>query len=285
MSLLRLLRTAGVTVTHEFRVDEVLTDAAGSVTATLSRLDGTVVAGPTTAGHPSTGTYTYPAPGQSQVDSLTLDWAGTFAGSAVTVRDYVEIVGGFLFDLAEARTAHDLDVVRFPAAVLASARIWVEQEAERICRQAFVPRFARESHNGTGNPQLGVQWPLIRKIRAVTVGGTAMSAPDVALLGYADHGVITRPGGAGWPAGTRNIIVEYEHGMDLPPEEVRQAGILRLRSALGQNTAGVPDRALSFSVADGGVYRLSTAAKQKTGFPDVDGVYERYTRQPRAVFA
>jgi hypothetical protein len=107
----------------------------------------------------------------------------------------------------------------------------------------------------------------------------------VAAVGITDYGVLRRPFGALWPAGLNNIIVEYDHGLDYPPEEIRQAGILRLRSLIGQTTSSVPDRATSYSVGDGGTYRLSTPSKQKTGIPDVDGPYERYTRLPRAVFA
>src|SRR5215207_8266692 len=98
MSLVRVLRTAKQTLTHIFSVDEAATDLAGACTVTLKRLDGTVVE-TTTAAHPGVGTYTYSPPAQANLDMLTLDWSGTLAGAAITIRDYVEIVGGFLFSL------------------------------------------------------------------------------------------------------------------------------------------------------------------------------------------
>jgi hypothetical protein len=288
MSLVRLLKTAQVTLTHEFRVDETLTDAAGAVTAVVKRLDGTTVAGsPFTAAHPGLGTYTFALPGQANLDSLTVDWTGSIGGAAVTVRDYVEVCGGFLFGLAEARAAHSglSSTATYPSSMLAAKRIEVEQECEAICRQAFVPRFARETLSGLGTARLGTPRSMLRTVRAVTVDGVAWAAPDVAAVGVSDHGVLTRPAGALWPAGFGNIVVELEHGWDFPPEEIRQAGMLRLRSRLAQTRSGVPDRALSFSAADGGTYRLSTPSRQRTGIPDVDGPYERYTRAQRSVFA
>jgi hypothetical protein len=295
MSLVRILRTVAVTVTHTFTVDETPTDAAGTVTATLKRLDGTVV-NTAAAGHPGPpGVYTYAVPPQASLDWLTLDWSGTLGGSSIlSVQDRVEIVGGFLFGAGEARAAHRQTFANhttWPTVGLATKAVLVEEECEGICRQAFVPRFARAVLSGTGSDRLTIpQVPpykptMLRSLRAVIVGGVAWSAPDVAAVGLSDSGVLTRPGGAAWPAGQRNIVIEYEHGWDLPPEEIRDAGILRLRSRLTSTSSGIPDRASSFTVVDGGVYRLSTPDRQRTGIPDVDAAYARYTRPRRAVFA
>jgi hypothetical protein len=285
MSLVRVIRTAQVTLTHEFRVDEVLTDAAGTVTATLKRLDGTTV-NAASASHPGLGTYTYVLPGQTLLDSLTLDWTCTLAGAAISVRDYVEIVGDHLFGLAEGRAAHPglASLTTYPPAFLAGKRIGVEQECEDICGRAFVPRFARVALSGRGTDRLVAPNSEIRAVRAVTVDGVAWSAPAVAAVGFSAAGVLRRPGGAIWPVGFGNVVVEYEHGWDFPPQGIRDAAILRLRSK-ATTTTGVPDRAISYTVAEGGVYRLSTPGKKRTGIPDVDGPYERYTRAKPAVFA
>jgi hypothetical protein len=294
VSLVRVLRTASVTLTHTFTVDEAPTDATGNVTATLKRLDGTLV-NTATASHPGqAGVYTYTLPPQALLDILTLDWSCTLGGSSIlSVRDQVEIVGGFLFSPAEARAAHKqlLDNhSTWPTVGLATKAVLVEQECERICRQAFVPRFARAALSGTNSPMVGIPqtFPhtMLRTLRAVSVDGVAWAAPDVAAVGLSDTGVLTRPGGAIWPAGFRNIVVEYEHGWDLPPDEgIRDAAILRLRSRLTAASSGIPDRAQSFSVADGGVYRLSTPGPDRTGIPDVDAVYARWTRQRRTAIA
>lgn len=283
MSLVRVLRTAQVTLTHVFYVDETPTDASGGVTATLKRLDGTVV-NTAAAGHPATGTYTYTVPGQAQVDSLTVDWEGTVAGAAVSVRDYVEIVGGFLFGLAEARAAPPpLDAVKYPSQTLATKRILVEQECERICRTAFVPRFMRVAIPGTGRSELLTPHADLRALRAVRSDGTALTAPEVAAIGVSSSGILVRPGGNVWPWAdaivgslTPNVVLEYEHGLNQPPEEVRDAAIVRLRSRLTSTDTGVPYNAISFTAAEGGTYRLSTPSRERTGIPDVDAVYGRY---------
>ena len=281
--LIRVLKTSKVTLSHTFTVDEMLTDAAGAVTVTVKRLDGTD-AGSGTASHDSLGTYSFALTPAAVLDTWTVDWSGSVGGATVIARDVVEICGDFLFGLSEARTELSIPAT-VSTANLARRRIEVEQEAENICQVGFVPRFERRTFNGSGTDMLGTHRRYVRAVRAVSVAGVPWAAPDVAAVGVSDHGVLTRPSALIWPLGVSNIIVEYEYGMDMPPEEVRTAGKVRLRSVLGRAKSGVPDRALSFSVADGGVYRLSTPSRQRTGIPDVDGVYERYFRPPRAVFA
>lgn len=275
MTLVRVLRTAQVVVSHTFQVDETPTDATGSVTYTVNRLDGTVVASGT-AGHPGPpGVYQATVPAQASVDVLTLSWTGTVGGAAVTATDTVEVVGGFLFGLAEARAMPPaLDATRYPTATLARKRIAVEQEAEEICGQAFVPRFARAVVDGTGASSVRLPHVGVRALRAVSVSGSVVSLSG---LYFTASGVLS---GRSWTYGSRNVVVEYEHGWDQPPEDLKDAAMLRLRSRLSMGDSGVPQRALSFSVADGGVYRLSTPSAKRTGIPDVDGVYERYSIDP-----
>lgn len=297
MSLVRILVTTEVTLTHTFYVDETPTDLGGSCTVTLKRLDGTTVASGA-ATHPgAAGVYQFAVPDQATVDILTMDWAGTLASGAVSVRDYVEIAGGFLFGLAEARAKHPslANTTTYPPSLLAAKRIEVEQECERICRRAFVPRFAREKLSGNDTDQLPTSNTELRTVRAASIGGVALAGSDLTGLTVTPHGVIKRPGGAVWPAGTGNVIVEYEHGLDFPPADLSEAAILRLRSRIAMTQSGIPDRATSFATAEGGTYRLSVPGQvtlsgidgiyDRTGIPDIDGIYQRYTRQRRAVFA
>jgi hypothetical protein len=274
VTLVRILRTAQVVLSHTFYVDETATDAAGSVTYSIKRLDGTSIASGT-ATHPGpAGIYQVTVPGQANLDTLTVDWSGTVGGAAITARDIVEVVGGFLFGLAEARAQPPvLDATRYPTATLAAKRISVEQECEEICGQAFVPRFARVTLVATGADSMALPSIRVRALRAVTVDGVTQS---ISGLSVTPSGVIT---GAYWPYRwpSSSIVVEYEHGWEYPPEDLREAAMLRLRSRISQGDSGVPQRAISFSATDGGVYRLSTPSKQRTGVPDVDGVYERYT--------
>ncbi len=48
------------------------------------------------------------------------------------------------------------------------------------------------------------------------------------------------------------------------------------------NKTGIPTTASSFTVADGGTYRLDLPGAWKTGLPQVDAVYARYSRRSGA---
>lgn len=280
MSLVRVQQSTQVTLSHLFEVDEAPTDATAGVTYAFRRLDGTpVISG--TAGHPTPGSglYTAVLPGANTLllDTLTLDWTGTVAGAAVTVRDYVEIVGGFLFGLGEARRKKPpLDATKYTTAELAAARVEVEQECERICGVAWVPRFKRVAIvvDGGCRDRLLAPHTQLRALRAVTVDGTVWSPAQVAAVTVSESGVLSLPAGNLWPVWRRSrIVLEYEHGFDFPTEEIRTAAIVRLRSKVGQFDMNVPYRAIAFQATEGGTYRLSTPGPDRTGIPDVDAAY------------
>lgn len=293
MSLIRVLKTAAATVARTMYVDETATDFAAPPTYTVKRLDGTSLFTGTATDVAGTGNYsialpggpTFPASASWQLDTLVVAWTGSIGGATVTVSDTVEVVGGFFFGLAEVRAELALSAVTYPTATLAAKRVDVEQECERICRRAFVPRFARETLSGNDSERLAVKWGDLRVLRAVSVAGVAWSAGDVAAVGLSEHGVLTRPGGALWPLGRGNVVVEYEYGLDAPPEPVRVAAMLRLRSAVGRTKSGVPDRAASFTSGEGGTYRLTLPSADATGIPDVDAAYQAFARRRRAVVA
>lgn len=278
-TLTRIEQTVRLTLTKTFRPDGQLTDATGDVTATLKRLDGTTI-NSAVAAHPDVGVYTYTPPEQPQPDYLTLDWTGTLAGAAVSIRDFVEIVGGFYFGLTQVRDEYsDLqNVAKWPNAKLAAKRVEVEQECDTLTGQAWVPRFARFLLDGSGTDELVVPAVMLRTVRAASVaawaGGTftALSAGELAGVAALDSGVLVRDG-ALWPAGRRNVLVEVEHGADLPPGDIATAVMTRLRSKLAAPTSAIPGRALSWTPGMGGVFRISTPNARMTGIPDVDGVY------------
>jgi len=274
-SLVRVLQTTRQTVSHTFLPDGVGTDAAGTVTVDVKRLDGTVVtSGTATVGTPGDGIYTFDLPASAVLDAWTVDWTGSFGGASVTVRDYAEHVGGFLFGIAEARNMKPtLPVAVHSNADIVEKRIEVEQIAERIAGVAFVPRFERVVLSGRGTNQLVVPRIALRALRAVRIAGVDWDAPDVAAVAVSPSGVLTRTSGAAWPLGWENIIVEYEHGLDMPPEEIRTAGKIHLRNRLTLADTAIPYRAISFTIADGGVYRMSAPSKDRTGIPEVDAAY------------
>lgn len=288
MALFRVLVTTKLTVSHTFIVDGVATDAAGdAVTGTLKRLDGTAVGAVLNATKTATGKYAVALPASAVLDAWSLDWAGTVAGSAVVIRDYVEHAGGFLFDIGAARAAHRTTAnpwnsARYSDDFLVAKRTAVEQEAEAIAHTAFVPRFARVALDGSGTDSLVVPDMDLRAVRSVKVADgygqpyTALGAGELAAVAPLDSGVLVRDDGSTWPRGRRNVIAEYEYGQDYTPTEVSDSAIMRLRYMVSSTRTSIPDRAISYTILEGGVYRMAQAGKRSTGSPDIDAAYQRH---------
>ena len=281
MTLLRRQVNVMTPIRKTFVVDETPTAPTGTLTATVKRLDGTSI-----AGSPFTYTVTgtecsFTPPGIAQVDTLVVEWSGTLAGSTGVIgQDVLEIVGGFYFGLAEARSKLNLSLT-YSTDDLAEKRVAVEVECENIRRQAQVPRFMRRLLDGSGTDELVVPDMELRTLRAASVadqaGGTfvALSAGELAAVAAEPSGVLIRDDGSTWPRGHRNVIVEYEHGLDYPDPTIKDAAILRLRSMLATTKSNIPERAMSFTVAEGGTYRIATPTAKSTGIPDVDAAYQR----------
>lgn len=257
---------------------------AGAVTVTVTRADGTVVATAQATAGTGSGprTYTLTAANNTALDFLTAVW--TDAGDGSTHTTYIEVVGAFYFTVAEARLSDAVlaDTSKYPTATIAAARREVEEEFERICDLAFVPRYRRQTFSGIGSTSLLLDRPHARTIRSVWNYSdhdsyTAFTADELASLVLDEWGLITSRTSVAFPSGNRNLVVAYEHGMSRPPAEVKRAALQRLRYCLNKARGGIPDRATSFSVTEGGTYQLDTAGPDKTGMPDVDAVLARYS--------
>jgi hypothetical protein len=258
----------------------------GATTVTVTRADGTVVAtGAATTEDATTYqlSYTLAAANNTQLDWLTAVW--TDAGDSTTWTTYHEIVGGFYASVAEVRERDTnlRDTNAYPPATIRAILSEIETAFEQECGRAFVPRYKRVRVSGTANPSLLLPDVDIRTVRTGRDYSdyqtyTAFTATELANLDWYTNGALTRIDGAYWYAGTGNYILEYEYGMDRPPADVKAAAIRWLRSVLNANKTGIPDRATSFSVADGGSYSLLTPGRNGavTGIPDVDLVIERY---------
>lgn len=295
MSLIRVLRTTAATLTHTLYVDETATDATGSVTVVVTRTaDGSVVSSGT-ATHGATGVYTYILPGGPtapasatwQLDELTVTWTCTVAGAVVSLYDEVEVVGAYLFGLVEARASDSslADPVKYSTAALAARRIEVEQECERLTGRSFVPRFRRLVVSGNGTSELMLPSYDVRALRSVSTrvvpGGTATALTSLTEVPVTADGIVTRYDGDVFPAGSSNVVVEYEYGLDRPPQDLKDAALLRLRTRLNRSRSGVPDRVSSYSTPDGASYNLRRPVRGSTGIDDVDSVYADYEAPPR----
>ncbi|MCK2214286.1 hypothetical protein MF672_010855 [Actinomadura sp. ATCC 31491] len=294
--LTRIARTRAATLRHVFEVDETPTDSAGPVTVEVTDATGTqVAAGPATSA--GMGVYTFALPAQTGLALLTVAWAATIDGADVVETDEVEIVGGFYFSLRQGRASDSAlsDTTKYSTEDLIQARTEVEVECERITQRAFVPRYRRVLLDGTGTRDLllpdggddlvaGVQLRGVRVLRSATMSPRAgqpyvpLTTAQLGALVVTRDGLLRRGDGNVWTEGIGNVLLEYEYGSDAPPEDLVRASLVRFRSRLNIHKSGIPDRATSYTAADGGTYRLTMPGAAATGIPEVDAVYSRYSR-------
>jgi hypothetical protein len=301
MGAARLLRGATGTITHTFVLDEDPTDSSTTVTvAVVDATGGSVSSGNATSAGIGTGTYTYVLAAGATLEDLTATWTGTIGGVSRAEADNIEVVGGTFFDLATGRNSDATlaDTTKYPTADLRQARLEVEQECEQICDRAFFPRYAKATLDGTGTADLllpsgdTLRRPgcnrEVRSIRSVTMASavdgtfTAFTAGELAALAITPDGAIRRTDGAYWTRALSNVVVEWEFGLDSQPQDLIRAALVRFRSRLNIHRTGVPDRATSFTTVDGGTYRIDLPGAWKTGLPEVDAVYARYSHRSGA---
>jgi hypothetical protein len=295
MALTRILRNQAATLSHTFYVDEAATDSSVTVTYSVTDANGDVVAsGNASSAGAGSGRYTFTLAAQSVLKRGQIAWGATIAGSATTEYDQFEIVGGFFFGLKEARDsdASLSSSEKYPTDELRAKRTEVEQECETICDRAFVPRYDRVVLDGTGNSSMilrmsdPVRTPSeIRTIRRIAVAPAVdedfvdLDAAELAAVTWTPDNTLVRTDGNVFEWGQRNVIIELEYGPDRPPADLIPASLTRLRSRLNFNRNSIPDRASSFQVVDGGTFRLDMPGAYKTGLPEVDAIYSRYSRR------
>ncbi len=297
MGTQRVLRGAAATLTYvNLDADGVAADAAGAVTVGVTRADGTVlVAAGTATTKPgaTTGIYTVGlTPTQTaQLDLLTATWTvGVLTAAARTTEHLV--VGGFMFSVDQLRTARTGmdDVATYDNPAVIAARSVVEAEAEWICARSFVPRYSRVTLNGTGESTVLTGITDIRSVRSLRIYSapgsatyTTMSAGQLAQLTWStENGELRRNDGAVFPQGYGTVVLEAEHGLTAPEEDMRAAAMQRCVDVLRDPDSPVPDRATRYERADGWQYDLKADDDSfTTGIDDVDRVYGRYSLRRR----
>lgn len=289
--LTRVLRTAAATIEHTFVVDETATDSSTTVTVEITDANGTAVqSGNAVSAGADTGRYTFALTPQAGLMLLTVAWSATIAGAAVVEVDDVEIVGGRFFTLAEARASDPIlsSASKYTTANLRDALLETETECEEICDRSFFPRYRREIVDGTGSGELLLPGHDITAIRAVKVAPrvgqtfTALTVDQLAALAVTPDNTVIRTDGAAWTEGRQNVIVEYELGLSRPPADLLRASKTRFRTWCNIVRSGVPDRAIAYTTAEGTNYRLDQPGAYKTGVPDVDAAYGRYSKRDGA---
>lgn len=301
---IRIARTAPVVIDHTFVVDETPTDPSPvSATVTVTKADGTTeVVSAQSGTHDSSteGRFTYALAGQSGLNVYTADWTASFSGSDVTDRDIIEIVGGRIFSLKDARDSDPSlsDPAKYPTSALEDARLEVEHELEQICDRAFTPSYRLAVLDGTGTSSIlltdadwaeqGRSMGDVRRIVSATIAprygetAVALTAPQLAACAVTADGSLRRTDGNVWTEGISNVVLGIEYGLDRAARDLVRAAYTRFRTVLNIPKSGIPDRASSFTIQGGGAYRLDMPDTYKTGIPSVDAVYGRYSRRAEA---
>lgn len=272
-------------------ITATLPDATGepvaglTVTVTITDANGTAVATDAACTDAGSGVYTksLTAAQLASLGVLTAAWKVATVTRATTTH---EIVSGFYASLLDIK-AHDDNINQIGAddATVRRIRGSVEATFEHICGVAFLPRYRRAVLDGTGRSWLLLPDPLVQTIRSVTIRTTNTSTTTALTAGQltelvVDDGVLSYINGSTrFTAGSGNVVVEYEHGYPggRVPAEVRDAAIAYMRERLQRPRSGIPDRAVTFAVAEGGTYRLALPSGSRTGNPDIDAILERHT--------
>lgn len=244
----RVQQGTSVTIAHTFTVDGVAADPTpDSATIEILRGDGTeLVPAGTNATNAGPGKFTYTlTPTQTaQLDLLTVKWTATF-GQLQTMTSRVEIVGGFLFTVAEARALKPLgNAEMYPLAALLTARTLAEQTLEEVCNVAFVPRYRRERAIPVRHGHVRVKGRDIRAIRDLTVDDVALTVDELAAITVPREFTI-----AGVSKTGSRYVIGYEHGHDFPPEQARRIALRLAKRYLVETP--IDERASSMTTDDG----------------------------------
>lgn len=222
------------------------------------------------------GTYTVALPAQSQPNLITITLVDADATTETKVVT-VEVVGNLLFEEVDARgraikgvnplsdtSAYSDDLIR-------AGRAQVSDMFEERTGRSFVRRYCRAEFAGNGgyfllakdgrrktaagNGLAGVGWGRdIIKVLSATIGGTAVATSDITVDTYGfyrTNGVWT----AAKSTDPRNVVIEYEYGMDPVPMAAQEEGLKLLFSNIVPSD--VASRATSMSNEDG-TFRLTT---------------------------
>jgi hypothetical protein len=278
-------------------VDGVATDPDASPAPTVTVLDGAgaVLVGTTPAAIVGSGSGKQRlslTPAQTaEVYDLTAMWTFTVGGAGQAATTYHRIVGDVLFTLGDARTFDGgalASTTGYPDAAILAARDRIAEAFTEICGTAFGARYARGLLDGDGSESIRVpqgRLLAVRSSRTRSAGvWTAFTADELADLIVYPSSVICRDTLGIFPAGRRNVEVEYEHGLQPVPAEIRLAALRLLRDQLVKSP--LDDRATS-QAGEFGTFSLATAGRNGSyfGLPLVDEVLNRYRAERLPVVA
>lgn len=280
----RAVGTYALTATAE-NEDGVAQVISVPVTVTIRDGAGAVVVSDVPTITPA-GTLTYDADAalMPHLDTYHVTWTGTVSGDVQEWVTDIELVGDYLFEIADLRKQDRAfaDTTKYPTDMLKEVRNWVEDviEGPRAANVAFVPRGRRITTEGPGlyvNAAYGLDVAdyETQTVYSASVNNTALTSTQISGL-VCDDNLVWRTD-AGWPAGHRNIKIHYSHGYNRPPGAIIRAGLMLAREYLVKSD--LPGRATATSIGDQ-MFRLTIAGRDGvTGIPEVDAAIDQFGRK------
>lgn len=228
----------------------------GTVTIGVTKADGTelIAAGTATTAASATGprTKALTAAQTATLDRLTATWKVSPTTVQTTT---IDIAGRPYFSNAELRLAEPAlsDTNVYTAAVISRARLEVETFFESVCNRAFVPRYHYATLPGYGRSGLVLDYPDLRTVRSAAMYGditstalATLTAAELAAIPRDPAGIATRWSGV-W---TDTVIIGYEHGLDLPPADVKRQAMILTREVLVASKSAIPQNATNFTSSE-----------------------------------
>jgi hypothetical protein len=237
-------------------------DAVGTLTCTITRADGTVIATDrATASATGLGAYTCAL---TTAEAVTLDvLTATWSISGTTrATSYHRVVGGFLFSIAEL--AQRAGMTEFDQASLRIERDRITDLIEHHCG-AQTPRYDLVEFEGHGHQRHAVWHRPVRSVRALTIGGSPVTVSDLDVNVAA--GIVSGITFTGW------CVLGIEHGLSTPDHDLKDAALTAAADRVLRESSTIGPRARSVSNDLGVTTQFSYAGDgHPTGIDEVDAV-------------
>lgn len=270
----RALQSSTATASAQYTTDGANADP-GVVTVGITREDGTTLVAPGTAtagASTAPRTFALTTAHTATLDLLTVTWTSATLGVMTT---YVEIVGGFLFTVADARAIAPLsNATLYPNANIIAARTVAEAALEDACGVAFVPRYCRELIDGPAGGGNEVLLDRPRPLSITAASDTSIPVADPTTLVLYRDGRVYNP--TRWAEGRRTVSLKYTHGYRFPPPRVGRACALLAKRFLVDSP--ISDRATVLQSEDGTTQFFVTAGVRDAVFdvPECNAVVAEY---------
>lgn len=273
---MRIRAGSAATLTATFVGDDEETPlVAASATVTVTDDTGAVaITARAAAGPDANNAWTF---NTTVADALPLgQYIATWtANTGVTAVTRFEVVGGFIFTVAEVRamSADLADKTRFPADSIKKLRDAIEAEFERIAGRSFTPRARWFPVEPDDTASVLAECADISAILKAQVDGLAA---DITTWRVGPDSLIYSPTAL---SSDSVVSVKLSYGFAIVPDDIKRVAVLRLRSLFASPNSGIPERATHVVSPDGGQFVLATPGmgRWKTGIPEVDAVLSGYS--------